>query len=351
MKSLYKRQRARRTLAQATLALALCALAGGAQAQSVAAFYKGKQMTLIVGSDPGGGYDLLARLVARHLGQFIPGRPSIIVQNMPGAGSVLMSNQIYRISPEDGTVIGMVQRGILISQLLKLPGVRFKVDKFHWLGSVTSEISVIVAWATSPVKTFKDLQKRQLVVGGTGRTSDTEGAARLLNALAGAKFKIVAGYPGTSDVMLAMERGELQGVADLSWDELKAKHGDLLKQHKLNVLAVDSLEKAPDLAKVPRAIDFIKGKTNRQAADLFYTMKEVARPLLTGPSVPPDRVAALRKAFAEMVKDPSYLADAKKLRLQLAPKTYKAVNAFVAMVDHAPPAVKRKFVAAMNPKR
>lgn len=340
----------RRSVFRAGLALALCGSASAAtRAESVADFYKAKQITLIVGSDPGGGYDLLARLVSRHLGQFIPGRPRIIVQNMPGAGSVLMSNQIYRILPEDGSVIGMVQRGILISQVLKLPGVHFKVDKFQWIGSVTSEISVVVSWATSPVKTFQDLLKRQLVVGGTGRTSDTEAAARLLNALAGTKFKIISGYPGTADVMLAMERGEVQGVADLSWSEMKAKHASLLKQHKLNLLAQDSLEKAPDLPNVPRAIHFVKGTVNRQTARLFYTMKEVARPILTGPSVPADRVAALRHAFAAMIKDPGFEADAKKLRLDLTPKGYKAVEKFISLVDDSPPQVTGRLAAALDP--
>ena len=338
--------------ALAVMALALCNWPAAAKsANSVADFYKGKQLTFIVGSDPGGGYDLLARLVARHIGKFIPGDPRVVVENMPGGGSVLMSNRIYRVAPQDGTVIGMVQRGIMISPLIKLPGVHFKVNKFHWIGSVTSEVSVIVSWATSPVKTFKELMTHQLVVGGTGPTSDTEGAARLLNALAGTKFKIVSGYPGSSDVILAMERGEVQGVADLSWDELKAKHPDFLSQHKLNLLAVDSLDKSPDLAKVPRAIDFIKGKTNRQTAEIFYRMKQVARPILVGPKVPAARLAALRRAFSKMTKDKGYLADARKLRLALHPKDYKAVKKFVALVSSAPADVKQKFIAALNPKR
>lgn len=332
------------------VAATFMALAGApSKAGSLGTFYKGKQITLIVGSDPGGGYDQLARLVARHIGQFIPGKPQVIVENMPGAGSVLMSNRIYNLEPEDGTVIGMVQRGVMLSQLLRLPGVHFKVGKFHWLGSVTSEVSVIVSWASSPVKTFRDLLTHQLIVGGTGRTADTEAAARLLNAIAGTKFKIVSGYPGSADVMLAMERGEVQGVADLSWSELKAKHGDLLKQHKLNILAEDSLEKAPDLPNVPRAIDFVKGAVNLQVAQLFYTMKTVARPVLTGPHVPADRVAALRRAFGLMTKDQAYLADAKKQRLNLEPKSYKAVKSFITMVDTASPNVAGRIRAALNP--
>lgn len=331
-------------------ALALASLPSiGARAEAISDFYKGKQITLIVGSDPGGGYDQLARIVSRHLGQFIPGNPRIIVENMPGAGSVLMSNTIYNIAPDDGTVIGLVQRGVLISELTKQLGLHYEVSKFNWLGSVTSEVSMVVSWATSPVKRFQDLLTHQLIVGGTGRTADTEASARLLNALAGTKFKIVSGYPGTADVLLAMERGEVQGVADLSWSELNADHRNLLEQHKLNLLAQDALEKAPDLPDVPLAIDFVKGSSKRQAANLFYTMKEVARPMLTGPQVPADRVAALRQAFAAMIKDPGFRADAAKEKLDLRPRTYEAIEKFIAMINSAPPDVTDRLSAALNP--
>jgi tripartite-type tricarboxylate transporter receptor subunit TctC len=319
-----------------------------ARADDVADFYKGKQITFIIGSDPGGGYDLLGRLVARHLGQFIPGNPGIVIEDMPASASMVMSNLIYNTSPEDGTVIGLVKRGILISELTRQPGVHFEVAKFNWIGSVSSEVSLIVSWHTAAAKTFQDLMAHQLIVGGTGASGDTEASARLLNAVAGTKFKIVSGYPGTADVLLAMERGELDGVADLSWSEMKVKNADLLAAHELNLLAQNTLVKAPDLPNVPLAMDFVTNPADRPVGELFYAMKGVARPILVGPKVPADRVAALRSAFSKMVQDPSFKQDAVQQKLELAPSDYKSVEDFVTMASAASPAVKERLTAVLN---
>jgi tripartite-type tricarboxylate transporter receptor subunit TctC len=170
----------------------------------------------MVGSSPGGGYDTIARLIARYLPQHIPGHPTMIVQNVPGGGSITVSNRIYRVERQDGTVMGLVQRGVLLSQLVKQPNVQYEIGRFNWIGSVSPDTSLVVAWHTAAVKTADDLLSQQLVVGGTGTTSDLESSARLLNALAGTKFKVISGYPGQADVLLAMERGEVQGTADWS---------------------------------------------------------------------------------------------------------------------------------------
>jgi tripartite-type tricarboxylate transporter receptor subunit TctC len=333
-------------------ALPICAMSAlasfDARADEVADFYKGKQITLIVGSDAGGGYDLLGRLVARHLGQFIPGNPGIIVQDMAASGSMVMTNLIYNTSPEDGSVIGLVKRGILISELTRQPGVHFEVAKFNWIGSVSSEVSVVVAWHTAAVKTFQDLMTHQLIVGGTGATGDTEASARILNALAGTKFKIVSGYPGTADVLLAMQRGEIEGVADLSWSEMKVENADLLAAHELNLLAQNSLVKAPDLPDVPVTMDFVTNPADRPIAQLYYAMKGVARPILAGPKVPAERVAALRTAFARMVQDPSFKQDAAQGKLDLTPSDYKSVEDFVTMASTATPAVIERLTAVLN---
>jgi tripartite-type tricarboxylate transporter receptor subunit TctC len=327
----------------------LAAAPAQALADSVADFYKGKQITLLVGSDPGGGYDLLARLVARHLGSFIPGNPSVIVENMPGAGSILLSNRVYNIAPKDGTVIGLVQRGVLISQLTGQPGVHYDLGKFNWIGSVTSETSLVATWHTAPVKTMKDAQQQEVIVGGTGRTSDTEAAARLLNAVAGTKFKIVSGYPGTSDVLLALERGELEGIIDLSWAEIKAKNAEHLASGHFTFLAQNALTKSPELPNVPLALDFIQKESDRPVAELFYAVKAIARPILSAPGIPAERVAALRNAFDTMINDADYKADAAKSKLDLLPAGHAAIEHFIEETKEAPPQVRQRLTEILNP--
>jgi tripartite-type tricarboxylate transporter receptor subunit TctC len=333
------------------VALALLRGMGGmaANAQTVGDFYRGKQITFVVGSDPGGGYDALARLVARHIGQFIPGNPVVVVENQPGAGSMLMSNRIYNIAPQDGTVIGLVQRGVLIAQLTHQPGAQFQIDKFNWIGNVSRETAVTVAWHATPFKKIEDTFQTEMVVGGTGPTSDTEASARLMNATMHTKFKIVSGYPGTADVLLAMERGELQGFADWSWSELKGRHPELLANHEVNVLLQLDIEKDPEVPDVPRALDFIKDPTDRQVAELYFTMKGVARPILAGPKVPPERIAALQQAFDAMSKDPGFLAESDKLKLDLHPTPAKSITDFLAMIDAASPEVDKRITAILNP--
>ena len=318
-------------------------------ADSVADFYKGKQVTFLVGSDPGGGYDLLARLVARHLGRFIPGNPNIIVENMPGAGSVLLSNRVYNIAPKDGTVIGLVQRGVLISQLTGQPGVHYDLGKFNWIGSVTAETSLVTTWQTTPIKSLKDAQEHEVIVGGTGRTSDTEAAARLLNAVAGTKFKIVSGYPGTSDVLLALERGELEGVVDLSWAEIKAKNAEHLASKRFTFLAQNALVKSPELPDVPLALDYVRNAADRPVAELFYAVKSIARPILSAPGIPPERVAALRNAFDAMVADPDFMADARKNKLDLLPAEHTAIERFIDETKSARPEVRQRLTEILNP--
>jgi tripartite-type tricarboxylate transporter receptor subunit TctC len=292
---------------------------------------------LIVGSVPGGGYDLLAREVARRLGDFIPGHPTIVVQNMPGAGSVLMSNYIYNNAPQDGTFIGLVQRGVLLSELLKQPGVRYEIGKFQWIGSVSSEVSLVIAASSAPVHSFKDLQTRGMVVGGTGASSDSEEGARILNALAGTKLRIVSGYPGTADVLLAMQRGELEGDVDLSWSEMKVKNANLLAAHKLTLLAQDTLDPSPELPDVPLSTSFIKDPSDLALARLFFTIKKVARPIMAGPRVPADRVAVLRTAFEEMAASQQFKHDAAQQKLDLSPLGHRAIDQFIAQVNAASP--------------
>jgi tripartite-type tricarboxylate transporter receptor subunit TctC len=322
-----------------------------AAAQGVADFYRGKQITFMVGSSPGGGYDAIARLVARHIVNHIPGNPGVVVQNTPGGGSLTMSNRIYRVAPQDGTVVGLVQRGVLLAQLTKQPNVQFDVTKLHWIGSVSPEKSLVVAWNTAPIKIVQDLMTKPLIVGGTGATSDLEASARLLNATVGTKFKIVSGYPGQADVSLAMERGEIQGTADWSWSEIKTRHADLLAGRKLTLLLQNALSKAPDLPDVPLAMDFIKDDTDRQVAQLYFGVKEVARPILAGPGVPADRVEALRAAFMALKDDADFKADAQTAGIDVDPTPAQKIDDYVKLTTSASPEVVRRLTEILNPSK
>ena len=322
-----------------------------ASAQGVADFYRGKQITFMVGSSPGGGYDAVARLVARHIVNHIPGNPGVVVQNTPGGGSLTMSNRIYRVAPQDGTVVGLVQRGVLLAQLTKQSNVQFDVTKLHWIGSVSPEKSLVVAWNTAPIKTVQDLMTKPLIVGGTGATSDLEASARLLNATVGTKFKIVSGYPGQADVSLAMERGEIQGTADWSWSEIKTRHADLLAAKKLTLLLQNALSKAPDLPDVPLAMDFIKDDTDRQVAQLYFGAKEVARPILAGPGVPADRVEALRAAFMALKDDADFKADAQTAGIDVDPTPAQKIDDYVKLTTSASPEVVRRVTEILNPSK
>ncbi len=319
-------------------------------AQSAADFYSRKPIILMVGSNPGGGYDAIARLLARHLGAHVPGHPRIIVQNTPGGGSVAMSNRIYRTEPQDGSVLGLVQRGILLTGLSRQPNVQFDLERLNWIGSVSPDNSLVVAWHTAPVKTAHDLLSAPLVVGGTGATSDLEASARLLNATMGAKFKIVSGYAGQADVLLAMERGEVQGSADWSWSEIKTRHADYLANKTINLILQNGVRKSSELPDVPLAIDFIADETDRQAAALYFGLKQVARPVLCGPGVPADRLQALREAFAQLKDDPDYKVNAQKLGLG-DPTPSGDVEDFVQRAASAPPDVVRRLTAILHPRQ
>jgi tripartite-type tricarboxylate transporter receptor subunit TctC len=329
----------------AALPVALALIwAASAAADPVADFYAGKQITFIVGSDPGGGYDAQARLVAKHLQRFIPGNPVFVVQNMPGAGSVLMSNRIANTAPKDGTVIGLVQRGILMSQLTSMPGIQYDVGKFNWIGSIASETLVLMSRPDAPVKNVKDLLEKPMIVGGTGATSDNEFMARLLNATIGSKLKIVSGYAGTNDVFVALERGELEG-GSLSWSNVKAKN----LQDRYNIVLQAGLKPEPDMPNVPLAITYVTRDIDKKADELWFTQLTVARPIMAAAEFPPDRLAAFRKGFMEMAADPAFRADGIKAHLEVEPSSYEAVHRFVAQTQATTPEVAKRLTEILNP--
>ncbi len=335
-----------RLLISAVIALSLSpAMNRSAAPQSVAEFYAGRHISVIVGSNVGGGYDTQARLMARHLGKHIPGNPVIVVQNMPGAGGLTATNFIYNAAARDGGTIALVQRGMLLLKHFNPAGGRFQLDKFGWIGSLNSETGLVVAWQTAPHRTFQDLRDKELIVGGiTG--ADPEISARLYNALLRTKFRLIAGYPSTTEIGLAMERGELLGIADWSWSSLKKAKPDWLRDDKVVLLMQGALRKDPELPHVPFALDFVDDETDRKVLQLYFTQKVVARPVLAPPGVPADRLAALRAAFKALAQDREFLAEAERSQLEIAPLPADEVDKIVTLIAATPPEIAERLARA-----
>jgi tripartite-type tricarboxylate transporter receptor subunit TctC len=331
-----------RLIAAALLALPTCASAIAAD------FYAGKQITFIAGSGVGGGYDLLARLAARHVGRLIPGHPTVIVQNLPAAGSLVAANQIYNTAPKDGTVIAFIQRGMLLAKLINPSGVRFELDKLNWLGNLASETGLVLAWHTAPHRSAKDLLEQELIVGGQVGV-DPEITPRLYNSLIGTKFKIVNGYNGTAEIALAIERGEVQGIADWSWASFKKQRPDWLRDKKVTLLLQGALQRDPELPDLPSVLDFVRNEADRKVLELFFTQKTIARPVIAPPGVPADRIATLRAAFAALATDRDFLADAERSGPDVAPISGAAVDKVVALIAGTPADVADRFAKIFAP--
>jgi len=326
-----------------------CAIAP-ADADDVASFYRGKEIRFIVGSAPGGTYDLIARAVARHMGAHIPGSPSIIVQNQPTAGGMVMTNQLYALGPKDGTAVGVPLNGIPAAPLLKPNFAHYDAGKLIWLGSTTREPYVAYVWHTAPVQSLADLLTKQLVVGATTPGSTMVDFPQLTNAVLGTKFKIVPGYGSTPLMNEAMERGETQGVAALGWEAVKAQLSHFLADKEVKVIAQFGLQRSATLPEVPLMIDLAKSPADRQALAMLFSRTEIGRPLFLPPEVPADRVEALRRAFDATMKDEGFLADAKKIGLDIDPLTGEEVQKLVANLADTPPDTVARVRAALNEK-
>jgi tripartite-type tricarboxylate transporter receptor subunit TctC len=321
-----------------------------APAQSVAEFYGGKQITMIVGSTPGGGYDTQARLLSRHISRHIPGNPTVVVQNMPAAGSLAATNHLFNIAPRDGSTIALVQRGMLLIKHWNPAQVRFDLGKFNFIGSINREVALAVARDDAPVKTADQLFTTELITGATSGI-DPEITPRLLNALIGTKFKLVMGYPGVNEIVLAMERGEVQALADWSISSLKTARPTWLAEKKINVLMQIALEKDKEFAHVPFALDFVKNDADRAVMQLYLTQKTIARPVIAPPGVPADRVEALRSAFAALAADQQFLADAAKAKLDVAPVPGPEVDKVIAMITSASEETAQRLQKAIASER
>jgi tripartite-type tricarboxylate transporter receptor subunit TctC len=276
---------------------------------SIADFYRGRTLNLIVGYSAGGGYDTYSRILARHLGKHIPGNPTIVVQNMPGAGSLKLANYLFNVAPKDGSTIGIFSRGMAMEPLIGMSNTQFDSSKFAWLGSGTSEVSVFVVWHTAPVKTFQDMLEKPFTVGGEGSGSDPDIYALLLKNAFGAKIKLISGYPGTAEVAIALERGEVDSRASWSWSSLKTLKPNWIAEKKVVFPVQLNLKPGKELQDVPLITQFAKNEAQRQMLRLVLTRQEMARPYTAPPGIPEDRKAALRKAFDEAWADPDLLAE------------------------------------------
>ncbi len=308
------------------LVAAMCVAAGSARAQSsVEAFYRGKTIDLIIGLSPGGGYDLYARLIARYMGDRIPGKPRITPRNMPGAGSRVAINTLYNLAAKDGLTLATADQAMAVQQAVGEPGIHFDAGKFGWIGNPIVDNNVVVTWHTSGVRTIADAREREIAIGATGYNTSSQ-YPRALNAIAGTKFRVVLGYPGANEINLAMENGEMQGRGSNSWSSYKAQKPDWLRDHKINVLVQIGLTKEPDLPDAPLLIDLATSDVDRAALKLLSAPPTVGRPLFTTPGVPSERLAALRQAFDETMKDPAFLDEARRAGLDIDPVSGPALD-------------------------
>jgi tripartite-type tricarboxylate transporter receptor subunit TctC len=328
------------------LALAV-ALVEPSAAQSVEEFYRGKSVNLVIGFSVGGGYDLYARHLARHMGKHIPGNPTIVPQNMAGAGSLRAANFLYSAAPKDGTTFGTFARTTGINPLLE-SGAKFDGTRFSWLGSVTDDVSTCITWHATPVKTWKDFLTRPVTLGGQGPSSEPDIFARLYKNVFGAPIKLVAGYPGTNEISLAMERGEVDGLCGLSWSTIKTRHAKWLAEKKINVIVQSSFKRVPELGDVPLVMEQTNDKEKLQILKLILAAQEMARPFAAPPDIPADRKAALVAAFDRTMKDPDYLADAVKMKIDVNPVSGKDIDALLAELYATPKEVVQKASEAIT---
>jgi tripartite-type tricarboxylate transporter receptor subunit TctC len=309
-------------------------IAHPARADSVEDFYRGKSITLAIGYSVGGGYDLYARLLARHLGKYIPGQPTIVPQNREGAGSLRAALYIYGAAPKDGTVIGTFSRSMAVAPLLT--DAAFDATKLSWLGSISTDVNVCMTWGTSSIKTWDDMLTKPFTMGGLGAGADPDMFALMFKNVFGAKLKLVSGYPGTNDVALAMERGEVQGMCGLSWSTVKTRHLDWITAKKVNIPVQAGLHREADIPEVPGVMDLVKGQEQTQIVRLILASQEMARPFAAPPGIPEDRKRALIEAFDKTMKDPDFLAEAAKMKADINPVSAGAIDSLLAEVYKTP---------------
>ena len=323
------------------LALALLASALTAADRAVAQedTFKGKTVEVLVGFSPGGGYDTYARALAQFLGKHLPGQPTVIVKNMPGAGSVTLVNYLLNIAPKDGTVFGTFDQSLIVAPLFGGELAKVDASKLSWVGSIAKGNTVCVTWHTSAVKTFDDLLKNRTVFGGTGREDVRYTQAAMLKNMFGADMKIVTGYKGSSDLRIAMERGEIDATCGDSWTSLKSTAADWLRDKKINLLVQFAIESHPEIREVPLLMDKARTAEDKAALRLLFGAQIAGRPYAAPPGLPPERLQTLRAAFDATMKDPEFFAFTDKAKLEVDPVTGQEIEAAVREIYGTPPEV------------
>ena len=328
-------------LAAIGLAFGALVTAQQAAAQPVADFYHSRNMEVLVGSGAGGGYDLYARLLARRMGDYIPGKPILIVKNMVGGGGIRAANLMYNVSPRDGSTIATVSNAMITAPLVGSEATQFDPSKFSWIGSMSNEDSVCIAWRTAEVKTWGDLQTKKLIVGTAAPGTTTHTYPTLLRNMFGAQFELVTGYPDASQVALALERGEVQSICQ-TYSSLQAQRPHWIADKQVNVILTLGLQRIAELPNIPTAIELTKSEEQIQMLKVIMAPNFAGRPFFAPPEIPADRKAALRLAFDAVVKDAALIEDAKKQRLEIAPANGQAVEDLVNSVYATPPALIEK---------
>jgi tripartite-type tricarboxylate transporter receptor subunit TctC len=307
------------------------------QANADEPFYKGKAISLIVGSSTAGGYDTYGRLLARHMGKHVPGNPGFVVQNMPGAGGLRAANHLYSVAAKDGTVFGIFDQAIFLDQLLGAGTLRGDVTKFNWIGRLIGNSAVLFAWHLAKVKKIDDAFTNELIVAAPGSSSRLNWTA--LNALAGTKLKLLTGYESPQTAKIAMERGEVEALS-MPWSVLQAENSGWLRDKKVNLLLQTGIEKNRTLPDLPRMVDLAKSEDDRKVLEIFAASSVVGRSFAAPPGVPAERVGELRAAFTAMINDADFLADIAKMNFDLEPLSGAELQAFIAK-DHPPALVER----------
>ncbi len=320
----------------------LAVLTTQARAQTPAEFYKGRTIEVGISSTVGGGYDAHARMLARHMGKYIPGNPTIVPKNIEGAGGLRLANLLYNTAPRDGTSFGTIYRATAFEPLFGNKAAQFDATRFTWIGSASSEVSLCVSWHTSGIATFNDMLSKELVVAHSGAGADAYQFSRIINGVLGTRMRLIGGYRGGNEMLLAMERGEVGGRCGWSWSSVQATRREWIERKQVNLLTQLALSKHPDMPDVPLVIDLANSDEQRNILRLVFARQQIAYPFLAPPGVPPDRVEALRAAFLKAMADPELLADAAKARLEIFPASGGEVEKLVAELYATPGPVVEK---------
>jgi tripartite-type tricarboxylate transporter receptor subunit TctC len=314
-----------------------------------------KPLSVLIGTTPGGGYDVYARTLARHIGRYLPGQPTAIPKNMPGAGGLTLANYMYNRAPPDGSEIATVQNGLPFEKLFQTlspdgKNALFDATKFGWIGSITQTVFVTVTWHTSAVKTLQDAAAKEAILGASATSSDSYVLAMLSNRLLGTKFKVVHGYPGAAEVDLAVENGEVHGEAGKDWTTLTATRLQWITDKKINILVQMGMKAHPDLKGVPMAIELARTPEDRQVMEIVFAKFGMSRPFLAPPGIAPERLAMLRRAFDATLQDAAFLADVQKLGLEVNPVRGEDVQALVARIMDTPPELAQRARDVLRPQ-